>query len=200
MNLVEWSAYKQGQREILEKTIKVHENTIDKKEKEKDIYIQVRDLFASVGKATQDALIQYFENLGTSLLQTIYGSEYKFTLVFEIKRNKSECTPKVMKGDIQVDLKDEIGVGVVDVLSYAMRLAIWSLQKPRTEPVFILDEPFKYVDKNKRSLIGEALQGLTESLGAQTIMISHDDELIDIGNSAYQISITNNVSDVRRVR
>jgi len=200
MNLVEWSIFTQGQRDALRKSVKNLEKSIDSKEKDKNVYIEVRDLFASVGKATQDMLIQYFENLGTSLLKTIYGDEYRFSLVFEIKRNKSECSPKIMKGDIQVDLKDEVGVGVVDILSYAMRLAIWSLQKPRTDPIFLLDEPFKYVSKDKMPLVGEALRELTENLGAQTIMISHDEELIDIGDSAYKVEINNNVSEVKRVR
>ena len=199
MNLLEWSSYQKGQRDSLESSMKQLEKDIDSKNKEKDIYIQVRDLFASVGKATQDMLIQYFENLGTTLLKTIYGDGYKFSLQFEIKRNKSECKPIVIKDNIELSLTDEIGVGVVDVLSFGMRLAIWSLKKPRTDPIFLLDEPFKYVSKDKLSLVGDALRELSEKLGAQIIMISHEEELTDFANSAHKVKIIDNVSEVSRI-
>ena len=200
MDLVQWAQKTQGYVEGLEKTIKELHTDILECQNQSALYSQVRDLFASVGKATQEQLIGYFEKLGTSMLQTIYGEEYRFVLKFEMKRNKSECAPKVWKGDLELDLKDDTGVGVVDVLSFAMRLAVWSLSRPRTEPVFILDEPFKYVSEDKLKLVGNALQELVETLGVQIIMVSHDEELIEAANTAHRVIIHDGISEVRRER
>jgi DNA repair exonuclease SbcCD ATPase subunit len=134
------------------------------------------------------------------MLRTIYGDEYRFGLQFEIKRNKSECKVLVFKNDIELNVKeDETGGGVIDIVSFAMRLAVWSLTRPRTEPLFVLDEPFKFVKgAGKLEMVGQVLQELSKSLGVQIIMASHDDALIEASDTAYRVIIDNDISEVRR--
>jgi len=199
MNLVEWIATKKGSKEALESNITVLDRDVRGLSSDVESYVRIRELFSTIGKSVQDRLIGYFSDLVTSMLQIIYGEEYRFELVFEIKRNKPECSPKLYKGDIVLtDLKYDMGGGILDVISFAMRLAVWSLEKPRTEPTFLLDEPFKYVSVDKLTLVGEALKEIVESLDIQLIMVSHEEELIEIADTAYRVINAKGISEIRR--
>jgi len=129
-------------------------------------------------------------------LKSIYGDEYKLVLSFEVKRGKSEAGISVFKGDMELSLDEETGGGIVDVAALAMRFALWSLMEPRTSPVFVLDEPARFVSKDKLPLMGDILKELSKKLGVQIIMVSHEDELIGIADLAYKVSIENNISIV----
>ena len=199
MTLIETLQRKRGYKEKLEEDYKSLRRSVRQNKRQYKRYISVRELFSSVAQSTQDNLVGYFENIGASMLKTIYGDEYKFTLSFKQQYNKNICILHVYKDDIELDLKDDVGVGIIDVLSFAMRLAIWSLSSPRTDNVFILDEPFKYVSVDKLPLVGEALHELSDTLNVQIIMVSHDEELIDIADAAYKVEISNKISSVERI-
>ena len=48
----------------------------------------------------------------------------------ERKRNKLECRPVVMEGDYEYTAKDEMGGGIIDIISFAFRVVLWSLESP----------------------------------------------------------------------
>ncbi len=199
MNLTEWTNTKRGSKELLESNIIALESSVSTLNDDIGSYTRVRELFSTIGKTVQSKLVNYFNGLVTSMLQIIYGSEYKFELVFDIQKTGPKCFPKLHKGDLILsDLKYDMGGGILDIISFAMRLAVWSLESPRTEPIFLLDEPFKYVSVDKLTLVGEALKEIVESLDIQLIMVSHEEELIGIANIAYRVVNNDGISEIRR--
>jgi DNA repair exonuclease SbcCD ATPase subunit len=144
----------------------------------------------------QEEIVGAFCGLGTLMLQSIYGKEYRLDLKFESKRNKSEAKLSVLKGDIELSLDEETGGGIVDVVALAMRFALWSLMEPRTDPLFIMDEPAKFVSKDKLPMFGRMLKQICETLGIQVVMVSHEDELVNIADRSYRVDIKNGVSKV----
>uniref|UniRef100_A0A6M3KLG4 Putative ATPase domain containing protein n=1 Tax=viral metagenome TaxID=1070528 RepID=A0A6M3KLG4_9ZZZZ len=66
---------------------------------------------------------------------------------------------------------DGDGGGPADVADFALRIAFWSLSKNR--PVFVLDEPFKFVSYDLQGKVSDMLRMICDKLNIQIIMVSH---------------------------
>ena len=79
--------------------------------------------------------------------------------------------------DIIEDPINSVGGGVIDIASFAARVAFIFLSG--SSRTLIADEPFKAVSSDLRVKIPEMLQLLSEKLGVQFIIVSHLQEIIE---------------------
>lgn len=106
---------------------------------------------------------------------------YEFQIEFEIKRGKTEAKLQFVRDGVVVDPLTASGGGVVDVASFALRLAALVLTKPPRRKLLVLDEPFRFVSADYRDRVRQLLLRLSEELGLQIIMVTHDPAL-QVGN------------------
>ena len=137
-----------------------------KDEQEAQIIIQY------VANLTQEQIQKQLEVLPTTALQLVYGDEYSFATEFDIARGKTDANFFITKGDTKISPMGNTGGGVIDVLSFALRLACASMKQVGTK-IFILDESFKHISKDLQPKIGEMLEVLTDKLGIQFIFVTH---------------------------
>ena len=195
-----WVLEMNSSKSAVESNIKLSKRRIKEREKQAKQLLEAREVLISVGSATQKQIMSYITSLCTLMLQTIYGERYTLVIDFNKKHNKSEASLKVYKGELELSLKDEeTGGGVIDIVALAMRFAMWSLSSPRTAPVFLMDEPLKNVSKDKLPFVKEVLQELCEKINLQIIMVSHEEELIEIADKAYRVTMNNDISEVMEI-
>ena len=132
----------------------------------------------------------------SSALAAIWDDPYEFKLEFVQKRNKTEAELWIVREGEKMKPLDASGGGVVDVLSLALRMAFWSLDKTK-RPLLLLDEPLKMLSKNKAKLAMEMLQMLSSKLGIQILMVSHNEEFIAGADKQFRVSLKNGVSIVK---
>ena len=165
-----------------------------------DTATEARNIVAGVLAATQEKAKSFLEEVTTLALTTVYGDDYEFRLDFVVKRNQAEATPVVVFRGKELSPREEVGGGVVDVVAFALRLGMWSLTTPSTRATFLLDEPFRYVSKDKLPRVGMLLKEVSSLLGVQIIMVSHEDELADLADKAYVVRLKQGTSVVRRIK
>jgi DNA repair exonuclease SbcCD ATPase subunit len=133
-------------------------------------------------------------------LDTCWDKEYEFAVDFEIKRNRTEASLNFMAVDKEikyaVDPVEEDAGGAIDVASFALRLAAWSLGK--TEPVIVVDEPFKWLSKDLKFKAGELMMELRDKLKLQFIMVTHIDDMIDISDRVFIVTKRQGISAVKQ--
>ena len=71
----------------------------------------------------------------------------------------------------EFDPMEESGGGVVDLAAFALRLASWSMQAPRSRNCIMLDEPFKHLSKNLHDKASEMIKAVSKKLHVQFIII-----------------------------
>lgn len=158
-----------------------------------------RDIVSAVGVAAQEKLTAVIEELTTKALQTVFDDTYSFKIESKISRNKVEAFIYVVVDGKQLTLRDDLGGGVVDVVSFALRIIMWALDCKKRSNTIILDEPARCVSHDKISLFGEMLKQMSSMLGLQFIIVSHEDDLIACADKAYKVSIENGISKVTEV-
>lgn len=139
------------------------------------------------------------EAIGTLSLQTIYGNRFALGLEDNVRYNKTEFKPKLI---VQTNEGEEYRKlrygGVVDIISFSFRLALWAL-KNKQSGIFWFDEPFKWVQKDKEQDIENLLKELKKMLKIQMILTTHSPALAEIGDRAFRVTQTNEISKITKI-
>jgi DNA repair exonuclease SbcCD ATPase subunit len=147
--------------------------------------LKARILLQEAAEATQRNIEHQLGSLVTMALKSIFREPYEFRVRFEQKRNKTECLLLLVRNGEEINPVDAVGGGVLDVISFALRIAFWCLR--RTRPFFAFDEPFKFVSANYRPDVGEMIRMLSRRLGLQFLMVSHLEELLPYADNLVEV-------------
>lgn len=185
-----------GQMEQIEKRISELEKDRVAYKKDAELSSKAQEIIQSVAKATQEELEYHISDLVSLALASVFDNPYKLDVKFEIKRGKTECQLSFVRGDVSIHPMTASGGGAVDIASFGLRVALWSLSRPRTAPILLIDEPFKHLSRNMHGKASEMLSTISKRLGVQIIMVSHSDDLIDCADKTFIVNIKNGVSNV----
>jgi len=142
----------------------------------------------------------FVEEAVSLCLAVVYGQEYRFQIDYQVKRGRSEADVYIVKGGEKLDPRSEVGGGVVDVASIGLRLVLWMLMVPRTDPLFVFDEPFRFVSRDLTHRVVDLLKEICNTFGAQVLMVSHNDELIEEADRTIRVEMVGGVSNVCEVK
>lgn len=146
---------------------------------------QARLVVQNVAQAMQKNIEEQVSNLVTMALESVFDEPYKFVLEFVQRRNKTECDVWLERGGERISPMDASGGGVIDVASFACRVAFWALK--RTAPVLLLDEPMKFVSRSYQPAVGDMMKMLADKLGLQIVMTTHLQDLIEVADNVIEI-------------
>lgn len=166
-----------AEKKILEKQLKEKQVILKELKSEKQLLIECREIVNDIANRTVSDLIAWIEQTVSYAIEQIYPG-YSFRFSQEIKRNQLELLPKIIHDDKEYPPEYSVGGGMLDIISIAMRIAIWAVQKEKTMPFFILDEPMKFMGKFSEQG-AQIIQQLSDKLGLQFLIITHDENLID---------------------
>lgn len=154
-----------------------------------------------IAQKTQEQLRYHIEDIVQLCLDIVFPDKYKFNMIFEVKRGKTEAKLVFMDDGEEVDPMEASGGGVVDVAALALRIAAWSLSK--TDNVIVFDEPFRFISNDKQALAASVLKELSKTLNLQFIIVTHRPEIIDVADAVFNVKLVkeNNwdVSEVTRL-
>jgi len=163
----------------------------EKEEKQKELEQSITDTLTAqkvaqvVAEETQRNLEEHISGVVTKAFQAIFDDPYEFRVRFETKRGKTECNLFFVKNGQEVDPLSAAGGGTIDVASFALRCAIWAMKPNR--PVFILDEPFRFLSRDLQHKASAMLKLFSETLGVQIILISHIPEIIESADKVIEV-------------
>ena len=160
---------------------------------------QAKEIIRTVGQKTQEQIQFHIEDIVSMALNAVFDNPYKFTVEFVQRRNKTECDLYFVRDGNKVDPLTASGVGAVDVAAFALRIASWSMSSPHSRNTIILDEPFRFLSKNYQEQASLMLKEISQKLGIQMIIISHEEALTENVDAIFQVSIKKGISDVKRI-
>jgi len=152
-----------------------------------------------IAQETQEHLRFQIEDIVNLALETCFPGEYIFQIKFEISRGKTEAELVFLdqKTKRQIDPMNASGGGVVDLTTFALRIACYALERG-TDNVIVLDEPFRFLSRDLQQRAGEILKTLSERMNLQIIMVSHIGEIIDVADKVFEVK--KNENGVSRVK
>ena len=159
--------------------------------------LKAQALIQKVAKETQQKLEYHIGNVVTMAQAAVFPDPYGFELEFVERRGKTECDIWFVKDGERMEPMFSSGGGALDIASFALRCAFWSLK--RTRSTIILDEPMKFLSRDLQDKASEMIKMLSEKLGLQFIIVSHIDELISSADKVFRVSQEKGISKVEEV-
>lgn len=192
---------KKGARDQINNDLSQAIASKNKIEKEISYSEKAQTIIQVVARATQEELeYRITEPVSLALAAVYENNPYKMSAKFEITgRGTTECHLGFERNGNIIKPTEASGGGPIDIASLALRIGSWSLAQPRSRPVLILDEPFRWVSRNKMALAGQMLKETAKQLNLQIIFISHIEELIDCADKIFQVTIEKGVSKIEEV-
>jgi hypothetical protein len=150
-----------------------------------------------VARRTQEQLEYKLSELTTLALASVFENPYKLRVCFENKRGRTEASILFEDADGNlIEPMDASGVGPVDVASMALRLTLLCSSIPRLRPTVLLDEPFRCVSKDNIPRAMQMIRDIATRLHVQFIIISHNDEIVECADMAWEVTKRGNTSVV----
>ena len=129
-------------------------------------------------------------------MASVFPDPYEFQLRFVQRRNKTEADLIFLKnGNETDDLINTAGGGAVDIASFALRIALWSIK--RTRSVMIIDEAFRFLSLDLQQKASDMIKQISTKLGLQIIMVSHLPEIVTSADRIINIEYKNGESYVK---
>jgi len=181
---------KQAERQLIQKELASIESEITTERENYDNLIKARFILAEVAKLTQTKFTSYVEQLVTMAIKSIFDRPFQFKVDFDLKRNKSECFLRIQEGEDEEPFipKEELGGGMLDAISFSLRIVLWSLQNPRSCNTIFLDEPWKFIGQDELlDRAGSMLREISQRMNIQFIITTHQPKLTDIADAAWKV-------------
>ncbi len=150
--------------------------------------LQAIKVVQEVARLTQEELEFKICQIVTSAIQAIFKEPHELEISFEMKRNKTEAEIYVIdENGNELNLMNDDGGGLLDIVTFSLRLACWRIKSNKTRPLFIFDEPWKNLSKKYRPGAMQFMKDISDKLGIQIVMITHIEEFIDGADNVIEI-------------
>ncbi len=176
-----------GSFSMLRKKLHVYNDEISELEKKKQDIELARVLIREVGFKTQEQLQYHISDITSLALSAVFEDPYELKVSFVQRRDKMECDLTFTRAGVELDPLNSSGYGAVDVASLALRVASWSMQRPRRRNTIILDEPLKYLSEDMQVFAGKMIKELSDKLGLQFIIVTHEPLLADFAGKTFLV-------------
>jgi len=167
------------------------ESLEEKQEEQAELEQEIEDIrkaqaiLQTAAEKTQEKIEIHLSSIVTLALETVFREPYKFITKFVSRRGKTECDLMLEKNDVQMSPEFSSGGGVMDVVSFALRIAYWKLE--HTSSVIVLDEPFKMLSQDLVPRICEILKMISKSFGIQLIIVTHIEKLTECADKVFRV-------------
>jgi len=165
----------QGEKNYLESKLTDVIEQLEFQEVRLDNAKKAREIVQIVAQKTLQNLEFHISKLVTMALRAVFNNPPEFVVHIEVRRNQVECDLLLLDNGAEIKPEDGFGGGVLDVVSFALRITYWSLNKNRH--TLILDEPFKFVSPDLQYKVSDMIKLLAEKLQLQIIMVSHAEDI-----------------------
>lgn len=172
---------------------------LDNLQKKLILMEKAQSFLQKVAQDTQSQLKFQVEDIVNIALDTCFPDEYIFKLNFVISRGKTEAQLVFLsqKTKHEIDPMNASGGGVVDLVSFALRIALFVLEQ-NVNNVIVLDEPFRFVSKDLLHRVKDILRMLSDKLKLQFIIVTHIADIADVADRIFEVKKVGNVSKVRK--
>lgn len=164
---------------------------------------QAQTIMQLVAQATQEELKYHISELVTLALTAVFDENIEFEVDFQQRRNQTEADLWFLREGEREHPLNASGGGLVDVAAFALRVSLWSLQKPRCRPILILDEPFQHVKGEAANIRAiQMVKEVSNRMKLQVIMVSDERvplEEIEAGaDRVFKIGLRKGVSYIMK--
>jgi DNA repair exonuclease SbcCD ATPase subunit len=149
---------------------------------EAQVFIQM------VAHETQSQLRYRLVDIVNLAIETCF-EDVVFDIIFDIKRGSTEARLVFMKNGIEMDPISTSGGGIIDLVSFALRIALWNIG--HSDNVIIFDEPLKWLQPKELQIEAfRVMKELSEKMSIQFILVANSvgsENILEIADRIFEV-------------
>lgn len=178
-----------GQLEYVRESLISTKKELSKTKKEIEYAEKARAIIQKVAKETQQQVQMKVSSLATMGMNAVFDDPYEMELQFVERRNKTELDFVFKRNGHEFSPLDSSGGGAIDVATLTLQICMLSIHFPKKRMILVMDEPLKWLKgKDYPERGAQLIKEISDKLGIQIIMISHDPQLIDSADRIFEIT------------
>lgn len=137
-------------------------------------------------------------------LTAVFGEKMEVELESSLSRDVASTEIKLTVGEgaqsITSGVLGSTGGSLVNVLSLLLRVLMLVSIRPKLRRVLLLDEPMSMIDEyDLPASVGQLIRNLAERLNLQFVIVTHEHQLVDIADIAYEVKKKDGKAHVRKL-
>ena len=121
-------------------------------------------------------------------LSLVFGEDLRLSVETKTVRDMTSMVLKLQENGIELDdIVESTGSSRVAVLDMLLNLMFLFSVTPKLELLMVMDEPFGSVEQAHLPALGQLLREIHEQRGVQSLIASHETELIDAADVVYEV-------------
>ena len=188
----------EGQLKLIDAQLESALNSAQASGEEVTLLFHVNDILTGVEANWRRSSEKTLGDIVSRGLSAVFGEEIQVTIESRIVRDTTSMTLKLTQHGVALgNIIDSTGGSIVSVLNVLLKVWMIVNLKPQLTRVLILDEPFAAVEQRHLPAIGQLLRELSERLGIQFIIVSHEPELIDAADIVHAVQTDGTVETIK---
>lgn len=177
-----------ARRDVLRQSVAKNRDRLEDLSRQEQDHVDAIPIVLKIGQVHRQLSLEKIEALVTSALKVVFEHPYTFKLKQEEKRGQIELVPVVIDGDLELEPASSMGGGIVDILSIALRIILWSMMADRSDPVLVMDEPARHVN-SERSVrnLASLFEQVSKSMGIQFVIVTNRPALSHKADAVFSI-------------
>lgn len=160
---------------------------------------EAKQIISNEISSIQLRLKEGIDNLVTIALKIVYcDRDISFNFQFDKSSSgQSQYKPVIVENGEEFDPKSEQCGGALDVISYALRIILHSVEVPKGRDFMLFDEPFKFLGGGPDGQrAADMKKKIDNDLEIQSIVLSHDEIILSRAEKVYFVKHDGRKSDV----
>lgn len=124
-------------------------------------------------------------------LTLVFEEPMELKIIPKVRADVTTVDFRIVQGEgkdaIETNLLGAKGGTVIALVNVLVRALLILSARPALRRILILDEPFGLADDSYIPAFGVLLRELCDKLGFQIIVVSHEEALVDVADTAYEV-------------
>lgn len=181
-------ARRAGERDRVAKDLAAVESKLAEAKSEAEIEALVQDILSKAAALSWGRTKGRIEALVDLALKAVFTDrDYKFVIEQETKRGASSVNFILVENGVETDVWDESGLGVADVIGFALRVAYLTIHRPKLRPFLVWDEPFKNMARCYVPNAAKLVKQVSKDLGIQMLVVTHDPDFVAEADQVFAL-------------
>ena len=178
---------RKGQRDLIAQSIAQSESSLSILDSQLSMERECARLFQLTTEASWAMAKQLVEELVTRALQSVFfDRSYKFAMSYEVKRGAAAVTFAVIENGQEMDLVDDLGGGIADLVALVLRIAFVNLYRPAVRQLLILDEPTRMIAEVYQPYVARFVKQVCKELGMTVFLVTHSQALVQEASQVFE--------------
>ena len=184
----------EGAREAVAASLAEAEERVEATGDESAILDTVLERLTGMGKVWERKFQESTATIVSEGLSLVFGQELQLQIKPSTKADMSAVEFVLVKDGQEEEIMTGQGGGYVNVIAFLLRVLLIVAARPLLRLLLVMDEPFAQLSQEFQEPAAEMVAALTERLGFQVVMVTHERDFASVADVAYSFQVVRNAT------